>query len=304
MWRPLRTSRPNMLNHCMLLYCPLIPSLCPTPQDLLLMTCRSLLSQPWAVNTTAYTTPCWLGPSLGPDMHLLHIGLFDLLSYVPLSFLSSQNSWSPSFCFPFSTLATSHQTLPPCLWPCTHHCISGYNSLTALILGTKHLRHCMSLSLARPTSHLFTSHLPSLHSIHILKPSYLALAKQAMIGHSFSFSLVCCQHLKPLFYAPLQLSPCILGCLGTRPPSPCCAFNFLQDHKFTSGGKPQRCTGGAIRHLPDSCPWSSLRPIHTWGLMSNVDQTEPTLYIIWPMFISLENSLSHAKQCGPMLTKI
>ena len=38
--------------------------------------------------------------------------------------------------------------------------------------------------------------------------------------------------------------------------------------------------------------------------MSSVDQTEPALNIIWPMFISLENSLLHAEQCEPMLTKI
>jgi len=37
--------------------------------------------------------------------------------------------------------------------------------------------------------------------------------------------------------------------------------------------------------------------------MSSVDQTEPALNIIWPMFISLEKSLSHAEQCEPVLTK-
>jgi hypothetical protein len=34
------------------------------------------------------------------------------------------------------------------------------------------------------------------------------------------------------------------------------------------------------------------------------DQTEPALNVIWSRFVSLENQLSHAEHCGPVLVKI
>jgi len=69
-------------------------------------------------------------------------------------------------------------------------------------------------------------------SIHVLNPSCLALAKQAIIDYSFSFSLACCRHLKPLVYPQLRFSLHILGLLR-------CAFTFPQDREPMSGLTPQ-----------------------------------------------------------------
>jgi len=58
------------------------------------------------------------------------------------------------------------------------------------------------------------------------------LMKQAIIDYSFSFSLACCQHLKPLVYPQLRFSLHILGLSR-------CAFAFPQDREPMSGLTPQ-----------------------------------------------------------------
>ena len=124
------------LNH------PLIPSSCSSPQDLLLVTCRSptLLTSSCQYNSIHNASS--VGPLhiTGPTLNAYRIGPFDLFSYVPLSFLSSQNSCSPSLLSFFyishqsSNLATLSSTMHPLslLWVqftrCSHfgHWIFAY----------------------------------------------------------------------------------------------------------------------------------------------------------------------------------
>ena len=72
--------------------------------------------------------------------------LFDLFSYIPLSFFRHRLALFASCSFP--TLAIGHRTSPPSLRPCTHFCAFRYHSLAAFILDTGLLHSTMQRSLS------------------------------------------------------------------------------------------------------------------------------------------------------------